>query len=68
MDVKIKKFDVAMNVKAKGIELDVCRPNGDHIGDLVVTMTKLIWCEGRTSRAKGKKIKWQKFIDYMNSL
>jgi len=27
----------------------------------------LIWCEGKTSRAKGKKISWDEFIEKMNA-
>ena len=29
MDVSIKQFDVAMNIKTKGIELEVRTPNGE---------------------------------------
>ena len=67
MDVGIKKFDVGMKVKNKGIELDVYNPNGDHRGDLVITKTKLIWCEGKTNPKNGKNISWNDFIEYMNS-
>lgn len=68
MDVTIKKFDVKMDIKNKGIELDVCDTNGKHLGDLVITKSRLIWCKGKKGRATGKKIKWQKFIEYMENL
>lgn len=67
MNVSIKEFDVAMDVKNKGIELDIADPNGTHLGDLVVTKTKLIWCKGRTNRKNGKEVTWEEFIAYMNS-
>jgi hypothetical protein len=65
--VSIKDFDVAMEVKNNGIELDVADPQGNHIGDLIVTRTRLIWCPGRTTRPNGKQIEWDDFIAYMNS-
>lgn len=67
MNVSIKDFDVAMEVKNNGIELDVADTKGVHIGDLVVTKAKLIWCKGKTSRNNGKEISWADFIAYMES-
>jgi hypothetical protein len=63
--VKVKDFDVAMEVKNNGIELDVAGPQGEHVGDLVVTKTKLIWCKGKTNRKNGKAITWSDFIAFM---
>jgi len=63
--VKVKEFDVAMEVKNNGIELDVAGPQGVHLGDLVVTKTKLIWCKGKTNRKNGKEINWADFIAFM---
>ena len=65
MKVSIKSFDVAMEVKNKGIEIDICDNNGDHLGDLVVTKTKLIWCKGKKGRANGEEMTWENFIAYM---
>jgi hypothetical protein len=66
--VSIKEFNVEMELKNNGIELDVADPQGAHIGDLIVTKTQLIWCKGKTSRAKGKPITWDTFITYMEGL
>ena len=66
MNVSIKDFDVDMKIKNNGIELEVYGNNEEHLGDLYVTKTKLIWCKGKTSRANGKEIKWQAFMDYMD--
>jgi hypothetical protein len=69
MQVDIKKFSVAMQVKTKGIELEVRSPDGQtHHGDLVVTKTGLTWCRGRTTPENGKPITWKAFIEYMESL
>jgi hypothetical protein len=65
VNVSIKDFDVAMEVKNNGIEFDVADTAGDHIGDLIVTKTKLIWCQGKTGRKNGKKVKWSEFIAFM---
>ncbi|KGF67984.1 hypothetical protein LL06_19125 [Hoeflea sp. BAL378] len=67
MEVNIKKFDVLMSVKNKGVELEVYNPNGDFRGDLVITKTKLIWCEGKTKRENGVEVTWNDFIDWMNA-
>jgi hypothetical protein len=64
--VYIKEFDVEMELKNNGVELDVSDPQGNHIGDLIVTKTKLIWCQGRIRGKNGKPILWEDFIAYMN--
>lgn len=68
MKVFIKKLQVDMDIKNNGIELDVSDNEGGHIGDLYVTKAQLIWCLGKTSKKKGKKIKWDDFAEYMVSL
>jgi hypothetical protein len=59
MDVKIKSFDVNMDVKSNGIEFEVRKPNGGaQLGDCYLTMTGLVWCKGKTTKPKGIKISW----------
>lgn len=61
--VSIKNLSVDMDIKNKGLELDVY--DGDtHLGDLYVTKTGLVWCRGKTTKAKGVKIKWKEFRDW----
>jgi hypothetical protein len=67
MKVGIKEFNVAMEVKNNGIEFEVYDNDGTFRGDCYLTKTGLIWCEGKTSRAKGKKISWDEFIEKMNA-
>lgn len=66
MNVSIKNFDVDMKVKNKGIELDIYDNDGEHLGDLVVTKTRLIWCKGKTKRENGKKVTWAQFTAFMD--
>jgi len=56
-----------MEVKNKGVEFDIYDGNGVHLGDLIITKSKLIWCEGRVSRKNGKEISWEEFQGFMNS-
>jgi len=66
MNVSIKKFDVYMELKNKGIELEVRTTKNEHLGDLVVTRTGLIWCQGRTTRKCGVGKNWEEIIEYFN--
>lgn len=68
MQVTIKSLNVDMELKNRGIELEIRNPQGELLGDLVVTKTQLIWCKGRTKRENGKTISWAAFQTYMNSL
>lgn len=67
MKVSIKDFAVTMEIKNKGVELDVYSNDDKHLGDLVVTKTGLTWCKGKTTPANGAKISWNNFIAYMES-
>ncbi len=67
MKVNIKKFDVQMDVKQNGLEFEVRDNQDNHLGDLVLTKTRLIWCHGRTHRKSGKTISWEKFIRMMEA-
>ena len=66
MKVSIKDFAVSMEIKNKGIEVDVY-DGDDHLGDLLVTKTGLTWCKGKTTPEYGQKIPWKEFISYMQS-
>jgi hypothetical protein len=69
MDVSIKSFDVAMDVKTNGVEFGIREPNGgDRLGDLFITKAHLIWCKGKTQRAQGIKIKWTDFVEMVNAV
>ncbi|MFL9940385.1 hypothetical protein [Paraburkholderia graminis] len=62
MQVWIKSFDVEMQVKQSGIELEVRSADGsEQLGDCYANMTGLVWCEGRKRRENGVKLKWSDF-------
>jgi hypothetical protein len=65
--VGIKDLAVTMEIKNKGIELEVYDKD-KFLGDLVVTKTKLVWCPGKTAVENGHPIKWADFIAYMQKL
>jgi hypothetical protein len=67
MKVSIKDLSVSMEVKNKGIELDVYDNQEIHLGDLIVTKTGLTWCKGRTRKENGDHASWNEFIDWMQS-
>lgn len=66
MDVSIKKFDVAMQLKNNGIEVDVY-DNSTHLGDFIISKGGIEWCSGRTRRGNGKRLTWKQFINLMQS-
>ena len=68
MKAHIKDLGIPLDIKSKGLEIQVNDNDGRHLGDLIVTSTSLIWCKGRTSRVNGKRISWNKFAQYMQSL
>ena len=69
MEVKIKEFNVEMEVKTRGIEFEVRDPSGEeHLGDLILTSTRLIWCNRRVQRRNGVRLEWREFIEMMNNL
>lgn len=68
MQIKIKKFNVEMEVKAAGIEFEVREPKaGPFIGDCYLTMSGLVWCKGKATKANGIKMSWEDFMEIMKS-
>ena len=68
MQVKIKKFDVDMEVKSKGIEFEVHQPKGvAQLGDCYITMTNLTWCKGKIAKRGGVDISWKDFAEILKS-
>jgi hypothetical protein len=59
--VTIKDLGIPLEVKTNGLEFDIS--DGGHIGDLYVTKTGIIWCEGRITRPNGRKISWKQLRD-----
>jgi hypothetical protein len=68
VEVRIKKLDINMLVKQNGIEFEVRTPDGaSQTGDCYLTMTGLVWCKGKTTKAKGTKISWDELAVVLGS-
>lgn len=68
MEVRIKKLDINMFVKQRGIEFEVRTPNGlSQVGDCYLTMTGLVWCKGKTTKPKGIRISWDDLAVILDS-
>ncbi len=67
MKVCVKEMDVKMELKNNGIEFKVRNTDDTFLGDCIVNKKGLIWCPGRTARANGKKVSWDKFIQWMSN-
>ena len=65
MNVSIKDLSVFMEIKNRGIELEVRDTHDYHLGDLILNKAGLIWCPGRTTRKNGIKRSWAQFIHWM---
>jgi hypothetical protein len=68
MKVSIKDLSISMEVKNKGMELDVYDNQDKHLGDLIVTKSGLTWCKGRIRRENGAQVSWNDFIEWMESM
>jgi len=67
MKTFIKDLGCELKIKSKGLEIDVSDPRNNHVGDLYVTNTRLIWCKGRTKRENGKSVTWAEFIGWIGA-
>lgn len=68
LDVWTKQIDVTMQVKNKGVELEVREPKGGtFLSDFVVTKSGVTCCRGNTSRENGVKLNWKRFIALMEA-
>lgn len=62
MKVSIKEFRVAMELKNKGMELEIRNNSDEFLGDLRVTKTGLEWCQGKSQ--SGEKKTWDEVISF----
>ena len=68
MKVVIKKFQIEMEVKSRGIEFEVRSPDGsEQKGDCYITKAALVWCIGKAIKENGTKISWEDFMEIMKS-
>lgn len=62
MKVTIKEFDVEMELKNNGMELEVKNNQRQHLGDICIGKAKIEWCPGRTRRGHGITKTWEELI------
>jgi hypothetical protein len=65
MKVTVKDLAATIELKNNGIEFEVRDNDGRHVGDLVITKAKVIWCKGKTDRKNGHALSFDKFIQLM---
>ena len=67
MKVNIKKLDVQMELKNKGMEIEVRDTNDEFKGDLVINKSGLIWCRGKVQRQNCVKKTWDEIIAFFEN-
>lgn len=63
-----RETEKQVDVKTKAEQYQVWGTNSKFKGSLYINRAKLTWCQGKTQEANGKKITWEDFISYMESL
>lgn len=67
MKTHIKKFDVEMELKNNGMEIELRDNDNTFKGDVFVTKTGLTWCKGKTTKKNGIEIGWNELIDLLEN-
>ena len=67
MKVSIKKMDVEMELKNKGMEFEVRDTSDAFLGDLVVAKAGITWCKGKKLRENGIKKSWEEVMDFFEN-
>ena len=65
MKLTIKDLYVEMEIKTRGMEIEVRGTSNRHLGDLRIKKGGLEWCKGRAQT--GVKVQWSTFIEFMES-
>lgn len=61
MEVQMKKITSPITIGTKGNGVVFQVKDGDkHLGDLVVTRSRMEWCPGRTKEGNGYPVPWRK--------
>ena len=68
MAVTVKDLNATIELKNKGMELEIRNPKGEHQGDVVVNKTGITWCKGKTKPENGIKGSWDKLAGLLEAL
>ena len=64
MKVSISDLAVAMDIKTKGMTLDIYEHNGeDRRGSMIINSRGLTWCKGKVRKENGDRVTWDKLIE-----
>jgi len=64
MNVNIKDFGIALDIKNRGMELEVRSPQNKHLGDLYIGKGTIEWCKGKKARGHGVQKSWGELIAF----
>ena len=62
MVVKIKKFDLDLEIKNKGLELEIRSTNDEFLGDMIINKKGITWCKGKKTPKNGISKNWEEII------
>ena len=66
MKVSITDLAVAMDIKTKGMTLDISDHSGEErLGSMVINSRGLTWCKGKVRKGNGDRIKWENLIEFI---
>ena len=64
MRITIKDFSIKMELKNKGIELEIRNNNDEFLGDFILNKAGLVWCQGKQSKKNGTQKTWEEVIEF----
>jgi hypothetical protein len=64
MNVSIKDFQVEMQLRNNGIELEIRTPQNEHLGDFYLGRGAVEWCKGKKARGNGVRKNWHELIAF----
>jgi len=62
MRVSIKELASTMELKTKGMTLDVYDNDDTFLGDLRIGKATIEWCKGKTHKGHGSQRTWKELI------
>ena len=68
MIVSVKELNTTMELKNKGMELEIRDTNNEFLGDLVIGKGGITWCKVNTTPKNGVKKSWEEVIAFFGSI
>lgn len=64
MKLSIKDLSISMELKNRGIEIEVRDTKDCFLGDLIINKAGMVWCKGKQQKQNGAKKSWNEIIDF----